>query len=220
MRPDPWQRWAPLSGIAYVVLLLVAFGIAGDGAGDEPGDVRAYYADAANRDREILVFFLLVAAALAFVWFLGMLRGALVRAEGEPARWTALGFGAGTASATLLLASASLFVAPGAAATQEEFPLDPATANMFSNAGYALLVGSVMVAALLVVAASIVALRTALLPRWSALSGFLVAAAQLFAIFFFPIFVWLGWVLAVSAILILRSARVADWRRGTSTAAD
>jgi hypothetical protein len=220
MRPDPWQRWAPLSGLVYVVLFLVAFGIAGDGAGDDPGEVRAYYADAGSRDREILVFFLLVGAALAFFWFLGMLRGALVRAEGEPARWTALGFGAGTASAALLLASAALFVAPAAAATQEDFPLDPVASNMFSNAGYTLLVGSVMVAALLVLATSIVALRTALLPRWSALAGFLVAAALLFAVFFFPIFVWLGWVLAVSVILLLRSARVVGWRRGTFTAAD
>jgi hypothetical protein len=141
-----------------------------------------------------------------------MLRGVLVRAEGDPARWTALGFGAGVASATLLLASASLYVAPAAAAGQEEFPFDPSTANSLSNAGFALLVSSTMAAALLVLAASIVAHRTGLLPRWLALAGFVVSPAQLFAIFFLPLFAWLAWVLTVSVVLLVRTARVAGWR--------
>ena len=47
-----------------------------------------------------------------------------------------------------------------------------------------------------------------------ALGGFVVAAALLFAIFYLPLFVWLAWVLAVSVVLVVRTARVADWRRG------
>jgi hypothetical protein len=210
---DPWQRWSPLAGIAFAVLFLVALGVSGGGAGDTPAEVTRYYADSGNRSTEFFVFFLLVAAALAFLWFLGALRGVLVRGEGEPARWSALGFGAGVASATLLLASASLFLAPAGAASQDEFAFDPATANAFSNAGYALLVCSVMTAALLVLATSIVALRTGILPRWTGLAGFVVAAVMLFAVFFFPLFAWLAWVLAVSLLLLLRTARVADWRR-------
>jgi hypothetical protein len=69
-----------------------------------------------------------------------------------------------------------------------------------------------MSAALLVLAASIVAHRTGLLPRWLALAGFVVAPALLFAIFFLPLFAWLAWVLAISVVLLVRTARVAGWR--------
>jgi hypothetical protein len=214
MQPDPWQRWSPLSGVAFVLLFLAALGVSGDGPGDTPEEVARYFADDGNRSTEFLVFFLLVGAALAFLWFLGALRGVLVRAERDPARWTALAFGAGVASATLLMASASLFLARAGAASQDEFAFDPATANMFSNAAYALLVCSTMSAAILVLATSIIGLRTAILPRWTALAGFVVAAVLLFAFLFVPIFVWLAWVLAVSIVLIVRTARVADWRTG------
>jgi hypothetical protein len=210
---DRWERWAPLSGIAYVVLFIVALFITGGGAGDTPSEYSSYYADSGNRNKEIFGFFLLVGAALVFLWFVAALRGILVRAEGESARWTALAFGSGVASATLLCASASLFVAPAFLAEDGNFELDPSAGNMFSNAGYATFMCSVMTGAMLVFATSIVSLRTLVLPRWLALVGFLVAAVLLFAAFFFPLFVWMAWLLAVSIVLILRSARVEGWRR-------
>ena len=110
-----------------------------------------------------------------------------------------------------------LYVTPAATAGQEEFPFDPATANAFSNAGYWLLVCSTMTGALVALATSIVAYRTGLFPRWLALAGFFVAAALLLAVFYLPLFVWLAWVLAVSLVLLVRTARVTGWRRGAAS---
>ncbi|HXV34173.1 MAG TPA: hypothetical protein VD769_09195 [Gaiellaceae bacterium] len=217
MERDRWQRWSPLAGVAFAVLFLAALGVGGTGPGETPDEVADWYADEGNRSAAFLVFFLLAGAALAFLWFLGVLRSVLVRAEGDPARWTAVGFAAGVASATLLLASASLYVAPAATAGDDDFPFDPSAAETFTNAGFALLVSSTMAGALLVLATSIVAHRTGLLPGWLALGGFVVAAVLLFAIFFLPLFVWLAWVLAVSVVLVVRSARVAGWRSGVSS---
>ena len=62
-------------------LFLVTLGVGGDGPGDTPEEVTRYFADDGNRNAEFFVFFLLVAAALAFLWFLGALRGVLVRAD-------------------------------------------------------------------------------------------------------------------------------------------
>lgn len=217
MTRDRWERWAPLAGVAYVVLVVAALFVTGEGAGDTPQEYSAYYADSGNRTKEIFGFFLLVAGALVFLWFLAALRGYLARAEGEGARWTALAFGSGFASAALFCVFASLFAAPAIQAEDADFPLDPASGELFSNAGYAVFVASLMVAALLVFAVSVVALRTLVLPRWLALVGFVVAAVMLFAVFFFPLFVWLAWVLAVSVVLIVRSARVEDWRRARAT---
>jgi hypothetical protein len=216
MERDRWQRWSPLAGVAFVLLVLAALGVTGTGAGDTPDEVADWYADEGNRAASFFVFFLLTIAALALLWFLGMLRSVLVRAEGDPARWSAVAFGAGVAGATLLLAAASLSIGPAASAGQEDFPFDPSTANALSNAGFALLACSTMTGALVALATSIVAYRTGLLPRWLALVGFLVAPTLLFAVFFIPLFVWLAWVLAVSIVLLVRTARVAGWRNPSS----
>jgi hypothetical protein len=214
MERDRWQRWSPLAGIAFAVLFLAALGVSVSGPGDTPEEVAEWYADEGNRGAAFLVFFLLTAAAIAFLWFLGALRSVLVRAEGDRARWTTVAFAAGVASATLLLASASLYIAPAATAGDESFAFDPSTAETFSNAGFALLVSSTMAGALLVLATSIVAYRTGLLPAWLALGGFLVAAVLLLAILYVPLFVWLAWVLAVSVVLLVRMARVTGWGSG------
>jgi hypothetical protein len=211
---DRWQRWSPLAGVAFAILLLAALGVSLSGPGDTPAEVSDWYADDSNRGAAFFVFFLLVGAALVFLWFLAALRGVLVRAEGDPARWTALAFGAGVASATLLFASASLYVTPAVTAGQDAFPFDPGTANALENAGYALLLCSTMSGALVALGTSIVAHRTGLLPRWLSLAGFLVAAALLLAFLYFPLFVWVAWVLAVSIVLLVRTARVTGWRGG------
>jgi hypothetical protein len=209
---DRWQRWSPLAGVAFAVLFLAALGVSESGPGDTPEEVAEWYEDEGNRGASFFVFFLLAAAALSFLWLLGALRSALVRAEGDPARWTALGFGAGVASATLLLASASLYVTPAASAAEDQFPFDPSTANALANAGFMLLTCSAMAGALLVLATSIVAHRTGFLPRWLALAGFVVAPILLFTIFFLPLFLWLAWVLVLSVVLVVRTARATDWR--------
>jgi hypothetical protein len=217
---DRWQRWGPLSGVVYVVLFLVGILLGGEGSGDSPEEHVAYYADAGNRAKEFAIFFVLVAAGLAFLWFLAGLRGILVRAEGEVARWTALAYGAGIASTALFLGAVSLFVAPAGSAGEESFrEVNPSAANIVGNAGYAMFACSIMVAGMLVLATSIVALRTLVFPRWLSFAGFVVAPLLLLAIFFIPAFLWLAWVLAVSLVLILRTARVEDWRtRPTSGA--
>jgi hypothetical protein len=209
---DRWQRWSPLAGVAFAVLFLAALGVSESGPGDTPEEVAEWYGDEGNRGASFFVFFLLAAAALSFLWLLGALRSALVRAEGDPARWTALSFGAGVASATLLLASASLYVTPAASAAEDQFPFDPSTANALANAGFMLLTCSAMAGALLVLATSIVAHRTGFLPRWLALAGFVVAPILLFTIFFLPLFLWLAWVLVLSVVLVVRTARATDWR--------
>jgi hypothetical protein len=70
-----------------------------------------------------------------------------------------------------------------------------------------------------VLATSIVALRTLVLPRWLSFAGFGVAPLLLLAIFFVPVFLWLAWILALSVVLILRTARVEDWRTRPTGAA-
>ena len=204
-----WERWSALAGVLFVVLLVIGIAMSGD-AGDTPDKVQAYYAESANRAKEIAAFFLIAGAGLAFLSFLGTLRELLVRAEGGPGTLSALVFGPGIAFVALLVAGSAISRAPAALADQDEFTLDANTAEMLDAAGYLAIVGGVMLASVLVLAASTAALRTGALPAWLGWVGLVVAVAMLFAIFFFPILAFLAWVLAVSLVLTVAAWRVRD----------
>ena len=106
-----WERWAPVSGIAYVVLFVAGFIVGGDDIGDSDAEIVAYFGDSGNRAEEIAGFFLLVVAALFFLWFASTLRDRLRSVEAEPKSLSSLAFGAGVASAALLVVAVALFFA-------------------------------------------------------------------------------------------------------------
>lgn len=202
-----WERWAPASGIVYVVLFVVAFIVGPGDVGNSDEEILSYYADSGNRVSEIVAFFLVTVGLLFFIWFASTLRNRLRSVEPEPKSLSALTFGAGVASATLMMGAMSLFVAVAITAEDlDEFVVDPNTARVLENAGYLFFTASTMVAAILVAATSVLAIRTAVLPKWLGWVGLLVAVAALFAIFFVPLFIFWLWVLVVSIVLLLRPA--------------
>lgn len=202
-----WERWSALAGVLFVVLLVIGVAMSGD-TGDTPDKVRAYYEEGGNRAKEIAAYFLIAAAGLAFVSFLGTLREMLVRAEGGPGTLSALVFGPGVAFVSLLLAGSAVSRAPAALAETADFTLDPNTAEMFDAAGYLTIVAGMMIASVLVLSASTAALRTGVLPAWLGWAGLIIAVAMLFSIFFVPILAFLAWVLAVSLVLTVAAWRV------------
>lgn len=201
------RRWIPLSGIVYVVLFIIGFSLAEGSpqASDPDSDFVSYYADSGNRTQEIVAFFLIVLAALAFLKFVAHLRGRLKAVESEPHSLSTLAFGAGIASATLLMAAVSIGIGPSfTRADSDQFTIDPDTIRLSGDTSYLLLVSSVMVTSLLIAATSLLAIRTTVLPTWLGWIGLLVAVAALFAVFFLPIIALLAWVLVVAVVLIIR----------------
>ncbi len=83
-------RWVPANGIAFVILVVIAYVLTRDSPGGDASEaeIASYYADDGNLDAERISFFLIGLAAFCFLSFLGSLRGALHRAEGDPARLT------------------------------------------------------------------------------------------------------------------------------------
>ena len=61
----------------------------------------------------------------------------------------------------------------------DEFRVDPDTVRTITIAGFGFFLTAFMVAGVLVAATSVLALRTAVLPRWLAWAGFVVALALL-----------------------------------------
>ena len=105
------ERWAPLGGIVFVVLMVVGSILVGDVPGpDAPEqEIADYLADSDNHTRNIIGAYLWVVGALAFLWFLTRLRSDLRRAEGGTGALSNLAFGAGVAFAAVWMVSAAAF---------------------------------------------------------------------------------------------------------------
>jgi len=199
-------RWAPLSGIVFVALWIGAFAI-GAGGSESPSDAEivAYYADDANRGVDIVFFDLIVAASLFFLGFLAVARSRLARAEGRAGPWTTLTSGSGIAAATLWLVAGVFWMAVAYTANEtKEFRVDPDTERLVSEMGYLFFVTGIYATIPVVLGTSLVALQTGVLPRWLGWLGLPVAVSLLGALGVFPFFFFLGWVLLVSVVLIVR----------------
>ena len=193
------ERWWGISGIVFVVLFLIGFALVGN-SGDTGAEVLAFFDE--NRVQTIVAFFVLLASAVAYVWFVAAVRSVLARAEPEPRGLTGLGFGAGLVTATLLIVGAAPL-----AALSDTAGADAGTADAFYLVGslsYPLLTGGIGVSSLLALAVGIVALRTRVLPRWLGLVSVVAAPFILVAVLFLPIFVFLAWVAVVSVVLLMQ----------------
>jgi hypothetical protein len=198
-----WERLAALAGVAFVALYVAAFAL-GIEVGPSDREILDHYSDSGNRAKEVVAFFLIAAAALAFLLFASSLRSLIARAEQETAMLATLAWAGGTACAVLVLAGNAVSRATAFAAMSDDFQLDPNTRRLVEDVGFLLFVSGALAAILLVVAASLAALRHGLLPRWLGWAGFPEAALLPLAIGFVGFLVLALWMLAVSAALALR----------------
>jgi hypothetical protein len=84
---------------------------------------------------------------------------------------------------------------------------------MFQNGAWLIFVAAVMVASVFVLATSMAALRTGVLPSWLGRAGLIVAVLMLFAFFWIPVLIFLAWTL-VASLWMMASA----WRTATPPA--
>jgi hypothetical protein len=203
-------RWSPLSGIAFVVLYVTA-GVLFD---DEPGPgasdhaILAYYRDDGNQLKLEVAFLLATFAGVFFIWFAGTLSARLRAAEAEGGWLSRIPLISGAAFAVLTVSAAALyqFVADAVDDNPDRFEVDPDTARLLTNGAYTLSPEAAFpLAAPLVLAASLVFLRTRLTPRWFGRAGFVVALGCLLGFLGATSGLFLLWVVVV-AVLLMRSA--------------
>jgi len=198
------KRVGALSGVASAILVVVGIFLLIQEAIDEDTnkEIASYYGDNGNRTSELVGFVLVVVGAALFVWFLSSLRARL-RSAGDAARTPAtLGFGAGVAAAALLVGAAALFSGMSMAAElTDRFVVDPDLARFALAVGFLLLVGWVVVNFALVIATSVVALRSDVLPTWLGWVGFVAVVLAIVEVFLAPVFVIPVWLLIVSIVL-------------------
>jgi|SRR5215211_1121602 len=206
MKDRGLARYAPLTGVAFVLLIVLAVIIGGESP--DPDDSRLsvvrFWTD--NDTEQIWSSAIAAWSSVFFVWFAGSLRSVLREREGGSARLSALSFAGAIIAAGGLLALASLGFA--AADTAGDVPGDVTqTLSVLGSEFFFPVAGGY---ALFLLAAGILAVRTAVLPIWLGWSAIVLGILCITPVGFFALLVGLVWLIVVSILLYRREAGPAD----------
>ena len=200
-----------IAALVFAVLFVVGFLMVSDTPdGDASNrEWRRYFLDSGNRRTIVIGVIILTLAAIAFLFFLGVLREQL-RSAAVGSEWiSTVTFASGIVMVAMLAVFA---IGQGSVAASVVFgdapvPLDADIMRTFVSAGFgALLLFGATTAGLLIFTTSIVSHRAALLPRWLVVSGY-VAGVIVFlgGLLFFPFVLFLLWMVAIGIVMISRS---------------
>lgn len=228
MHSSRWERLMAAGGAVFAVLAMGGLVLAGIG---EPGPdasraaVLAHYGDGATELKQELGAMLAGAAVFFLLPFLATLRSTLREAEGGRAALSWAGFAGGVVMAAMLLVAAAIDTAiVSTVGFFESYRLDADTPMLFDALafwlqGFALVGGGVLAGS-----ASVVALRTRLLPRWLAIVGLVVGVAGLFGEtamgLFVPLPALMVWLFATSIVLVRRGRRAHPAAQVTTAATE
>jgi hypothetical protein len=195
------RNLAPLTGALFVVLVLVAFFALGgntpDGK-DSAAKVVSFYKD--NNDKEIAAAIVLALSGVPLLYFSALVRDMGRAASSGRSALPGLAFGGGVVAATGFMTAAALHFALADYADNVQ-PTAAQAMNAIDNDFFLPFAIGVVT---LVFAASLMAIRTGLLPKWLGWVG-----VVLFVISFTPVgFIGFGlsgiWIIVVSIMFFLR----------------
>jgi hypothetical protein len=207
---DRWERWAPVSGLVFVVSFLALFFVffVPTEVGTQAASATqiADYYRGRGQAALLLMYTLIGLAGMSLLWFSGSVSASLRRAEPAPGRLAGAALTGGVASATLLFAGGATLLAPFTVVVLDSKPaLDATLYEVLSAMGFTAVNFGLLGGAVMVVATSLVALRWGGFPVWFAWLGILVAVAlALNILYFFGLFIWAAWVLLTSLLLVAR----------------
>jgi hypothetical protein len=207
MQPTRRDFWTPIAGIAAALTFLVGVASAANGPDSDASNAKvlAWYAKHSHRVGVIVGVFVLMFFGLFLLWFASGLRERLRAAEGPNGRLANVAFGGAVLCVALVWAGGFALAAVPAGIS---FGGEPAVSNadvarFLPQMGFgAILVGGMFGAIALIDAASIVAIRTGVLPRWLAYLGFVCTVALLFGVLFLPMIALPIWLIAAGVALL------------------
>jgi hypothetical protein len=203
-------RWASLGGIVYVVLFVIGVIVMFDGEPDSdasPARVIAYYSKASHRDRISIGWIIAGLGIFAFLWFLSSLRRAVRRWEGDDGFLTALTTIGGAVYATL--AFAAIAINMGIRTMSDDtyhHTVYPGLIHAADDASYILHATGGAGASAMIIAATLAAMRAAVIPKWAGWLGIIAGILAIGSIIFFPQAAIGLWILIVSGLLFARGA--------------
>lgn len=178
---------------------------------DSDAAVLATYTESAKRTGLTVGVYLLAGAGLSFIWFLASLR-ARMRPPDVDARLSTIAHAGGLVYVAMMFTAGAAFGVLPLAIGVGEFEveaLDPALARVLVQLGFTiLLIYGLLAAAVMVLATSLGALKTGVLPRWLAIAGFVVSALLLLGPVYLPQLLVPLWAVVVGGALARRPAGV------------
>jgi hypothetical protein len=201
------ELWTPIAGIAAAVTFVVGVAMAANSPDSDSSDLKvlAWYAKHSHRVGVIVGVFVLMFFCLFLLWFAAGLRNRLRAAEGPDGRLANVSFGGALLCVALVWTGAfALAAVPAGISLGSEPAIRTAdVARFLPQMGFgSILVGGMFGAIGMIDAASIVALRTGVLPRWLAYLGFVCGVALLFGSVFLPIIALPIWLIAAGVVLL------------------
>jgi hypothetical protein len=197
------ERYAPLAGIVFVILIVVAAIIGGEtpDTDDSTLSVVRWWQD--NDTSQIWANVIAGWSTIFLVWFAGSLRVALRRTEGEPGRLSVVSFGGALLMAAGLLCFASFGFA--AADVADDVPnVAPAVIQTLSilSTDFFLLVGAGT--ALFMIGTGVAVVRFGALPTWMGYVAVILGIAAVTPAGFFAFLASGIWILIASVLLYQR----------------
>jgi hypothetical protein len=205
------ERFAPLTGIVFVVLVVIAFAVGGEtpDVDDSTRKVVDFWTE--NDGEQIAAAILGAWASVFLVWFGGSLRATLRRAEGEPGRFSAISFGGFLTMAIGLNA----FGGMGFAAADTAGDVPPAVTQTLSvlDSDFFFILAAGSFLALTASGIAIVA-RGGLAP-WLGYLAIVLGIASLTPVGFFAFLAGGIWILVASVLLFMGERTPAAGRQAT-----
>jgi len=201
-------RYAPLTGVLFVVMVAAGFLISGDTPdADAPGsEVVDFYKD--GMGKQVVATLLVTLGAVALVWFASSLRSILRTAEGGTGRVANIAFAGGLASAVGFWVSAGIHFTLADVGGDIDAAGAQALNALDSDSFFAFAPGI----AVLILASALVALRTGILPAWMAWVGFVIFVASFTPVGFVAFLLSGIWIIVVSVLLYRAQPTVGDLR--------
>lgn len=199
-------RLAPLAGIVFVVLVALAFGLAGEEPGDDASRREILSIWAENDDMALTSAFLLSAGTMFLLVFAASLRGALRSGEPGEASASAVALAGGTVAAAGFLAAAMVHFAT-AEASNAGFADAVIALNALGQESWLPFTGGL---AAMLLAAGVGGLRSLALPRVLCWAGILIGAAMFTPAGLIGFFLTPVWIIAVSVVLYRAQVRPAN----------
>ena len=210
-----WARYAPLSGLLAVAILVVSIIVAGFDSVDSNDSVVKVVNFWKDNDTEQSVGAILSAIAMVpLLWFLGSLRSAFRAAEGETGRLSAIAFAGGIVLVGFGLVDSALQFAVAESVGDIPPVATQTLSALYNNFFFGFPVGI----GTLLLASSLVILRTRVLPAWLGWVTLVLGILNLTPIGFFAFPVVLVWIAVVSVLLFQRQAPAAPRQTVVSTA--
>jgi hypothetical protein len=204
MSSSRWERFAPLSGVVFFVLIAVSFGLSNDTPDTDSSTVDTVSYWSAHDTRLIVAAIISTFAVIFLIWFAGSLRSALLQAEGGQGRLSMLAFaGILTIAISGGIASALEFTV---ADTVNDVPATVTqTLSVLSEDFFLPFVAGGVV---LLLASGLAALRFGALPRWLGWASIAIAILSVAGpAGFIGFLLTIIWVLVVSIVLYTQGAQ-------------